>query len=227
MLPAPRLSDVKNIRKQIRQRGSDDRAEPDEKTLHREAARALKFRQQVGHKRAEGLHADVDAGIEHPQESGRHPERRTARHEDQRRRAQNRARQKIRTTTSKRTPRPVAGVADDRLHDQSRERRGQPKNRNLIGPRAQVFVDGAHIGHLQSPAKLDAEEAEAHVPDLPKGAGRLVHADSIIRINLQRVIFFPSRAIRQHLPHAQFEGTVKGLCRPSHSAPTCVYSAPR
>ena len=45
----------------------------------------------------------------------------------------------------------------------------------LIGAGAQVFVDGAHVGHLQSPAKLNAEEAEAHVPDLPISFARLLH----------------------------------------------------
>src|SRR5262249_43816211 len=32
-----------------------------------------------------------------------------------------------------------------------------------------VLVDGAHVGHLERPAELDAQEAEAHVPDLPEG----------------------------------------------------------
>jgi len=69
----------------------------------------------------------------------------------------------------------VAGVSDDRLHDRSSQRRGQPENRNLIGPGAQVFVDGTHVRHLQPPAKLDAEETEAHVPNLPERAWWLVH----------------------------------------------------
>ena len=66
-------------------------------------------------------------------------------------------------------------MSDDGLHKQSGERRGEPENRNLIGMGAEVFVDGAHVGHLQAPAELDAEKAEAHVPDLPEVSRRLVH----------------------------------------------------
>src|SRR5712692_990772 len=57
---------------------------------------------------------------------------------------------------------PVSGAASQR-------------NRNLIGPGAQVFVDGTHVRHLQPPAKLDAEETEAHVPNLPERAWWFVH----------------------------------------------------
>ena len=66
-------------------------------------------------------------------------------------------------------------MTDDRLHDQSGQGSGQPQYGNLICARAQVFVDGAHVGHLQSPAELDAEETKAHVPDLPEISGRLMH----------------------------------------------------
>src|SRR5450631_368492 len=65
-------------------------------------------------------------------------------------------------------------MPDDRLHDQSSQGRGQPKNRYLVGACPQVFVDGAHIGHLQSPAELDAQKAEAHVPDLPESQPRFI-----------------------------------------------------
>ena len=33
---------------------------------------------------------------------------------------------------------------------------------------AELVVDGAHVRHLQTPAELDAEEPETHVPDLPE-----------------------------------------------------------
>ena len=110
--------------------------------------------------------------------SGRHPERGTARHQNQRSRTQNRTREKVRAAAAQAAPGPVAGVADDGLYEQSGQRRGEPENWNLIGSRPQVFVDGAHVRHLQSPAKLDAEETEAHVPDLPEGSWRLVHGFS-------------------------------------------------
>ena len=70
-------------------------------------------------------------------------------------------------------------MSDDGLDDESGERRSQPEDRNLVGAGAQVFVDGAHVGHLESPAKLNAEESEAHVPDLPEGFGGLFHVDRL------------------------------------------------
>ncbi len=76
---------VKNIGQQIRQRRGNHRTQPNEKALHGKAASALKFRQQVGHKRTKGLHADVDASVENPEQARCHPQRGTARHQDQRR----------------------------------------------------------------------------------------------------------------------------------------------
>ena len=32
----------------------------------------------------------------------------------------------------------------------------------------QILVDRTHVGDLQTPAKLNAKEAETHVPDLPE-----------------------------------------------------------
>ncbi len=49
---------------------------------------------------------------------------------------------------------PVRGAASQRI--------------GICSARAEVLVDGAHVGHLQAPAELDAEKAEAHVPDLPE-----------------------------------------------------------
>ena len=53
--------------------------------------------------------------------------------------------------------------------------RDEPEDGNLVGAGAKVFVDGAHVGHLESPAELNAEETKTHVPDLPEGFGWLFH----------------------------------------------------
>ncbi len=95
-------------------------------------------------------------------------------HEGQR--AEDRACEEVRTTATQAVPGVVAHVADDGLHDQSGERRGQPQDRDLVRARSQVFVDGAHVRHLESPAELNAEEPEAHVPDLPKAESRFGHS---------------------------------------------------
>ena len=173
--------EVKHVGQQPGQRRGDDRSEPDEETLHREAGSPLFLRQQVGDERAERLHADVDGGVQDPEQAGGHPQSGTTRHQDECAGTKNRPRQKIRTTTSQARPGVIAGVADDRLYEQASERSRQPQNRNLIGARSEILVDGAHVGHLQPPAKLDAEKAEAHVPDLPEAFGRLLHAFSSSR----------------------------------------------
>ena len=91
-------------------------------------------------------------------------------HEEEHERTQDRAGEEVRAAAAEAAPGVVAGVADDGLDEQAGQRRGEPQNRNLVGARAQVLIDGAHVGHLQAPAELDAEEAEAHVPDLPEAA---------------------------------------------------------
>src|SRR5262245_17654386 len=62
----------------------------------------------------------------------------------------------------------VAHVTDNGLDHQPRQRCREPENRNLVRLGAEVLVDGAQVGHLQGPAELDSQEAEACVPDLPE-----------------------------------------------------------
>jgi len=72
----------------------------------------------------------------------------------------------------------------DGLDEEAGEWRGQPEERDLVGAGAQVFVDGAHVRHLQAPAELDAEEPEAHVPDLPEAEPGLFHVGPPVRGHL-------------------------------------------
>src|ERR1044071_9448578 len=44
----------------------------------------------------------------------------------------------------------------------------------------QVLVNRAHVRELQAPAKLNSEEAETHVPDLPEAQAWFVHADHLL-----------------------------------------------
>ena len=52
---------------------------------------------------------------------------------------------------------------------------GETKDRDRVRLGTELCVDGAHVGELKPEAKLDAEEPEAHVPDLPKTETRFVH----------------------------------------------------
>ena len=73
------------------------------------------------------------------------------------------------------TPRSVAQRTDDRLHEQAGHRGGEPEQRHLVGTGAEPLVDGRHVGELQPPAELDAEEAVAHVEQLPEAQPRSHH----------------------------------------------------
>lgn len=171
------VADGEPMREDVRHGRSENGAEPDEKTLHDEAAGALRFRKQVGDEGAKRFHADVDGGVKNPEKACGHPERGTAGHQNQRGGAKNRACEEIRTTAAEASPGAIAGVADDRLHEKSGDRRGQPEVRELIGTGAEVLIDGAHVGHLKSPAELNAEEAKAHVEQLDEVSLRffLIH----------------------------------------------------
>ena len=94
-------------------------------------------------------------------------------------RSENCADEEIRTAPAEPAPGAVARVADDGLNQHAGERSGQPQDGDLVGACAEIFIDGAHVGHLQAPAKLDAEEAEAHVPYLPKAALRLAEMHDV------------------------------------------------
>ncbi len=54
----------------------------------------------------------------------------------------------------------------------------KPENRHVSRACAEVGVDPAHVGELETPAKLNPEEPETHVEDLPETKSRFVHGDS-------------------------------------------------
>src|SRR6185312_13262023 len=60
----------------------------------------------------------------------------------------------------------LGGVADDRLHDETGERRRYPENRDIPQVGAEGLEYPADVGVLQTECELDPEKAHAHVPDL-------------------------------------------------------------
>ncbi len=167
------LRHVEDVGQQPGQCRRDDRTQPNQQALHGEAAGALSFRQQVRDKCAKRLHADVDGGIQNPQHRRRKEQRLCARHQQQGDGAQDGTSKEIWAAAAQRSPRAVTHVPNERLHQQAGERRGQPQDWDLVGMRTQVLIDGAHVGLLQTPAKLDAKETKAHVEDLRAGLLRL------------------------------------------------------
>jgi hypothetical protein len=67
------------------------------------------------------------------------------------------------------------------LDEQTSDWTSQPeiRQRALFG--VQVLVNRAHVGELQAPAKLNAEKAEAHVPDLPEAQAWFLHHRSSVK----------------------------------------------
>ena len=63
-------------------------------------------------------------------------------------------------------------MADDRLDQQAGQRRRDPQDGQRIDLGAQGLEDAAGVGVLQAEADLDAEEADAHVPDRQAGQAR-------------------------------------------------------
>jgi hypothetical protein len=54
-------------------------------------------------------------------------------------------------------------MADDRLDQQSGDRRRDPQDRQLVDVRAERLEDAAGVDVLQAPDDLHAEQATAHV----------------------------------------------------------------
>ena len=168
-------AEMKYVSKQPGKCGRDNRSQPNEKALHGEAPCALLLGEQVSYEGPKGFHADIDRRIQDPEQARRHPQRRAPRHQDQRAGAKNCPGQEIGSASPQPVPRVVTGMADDWLYQEPGQGSSEPENRNLVSARSQVFVNRAHVGHLQAPSKLDAEEAEAHVPYLPEAPGWFLH----------------------------------------------------
>ncbi len=172
------FGDTEQVRQQIGHYGCHHGAKPYKNALHGEPAGTLFLRQQIGNEGAKWLHADVDGGVEDPKQTRGHPQCRGIRHEYQRYGTEDCAAKEVGTAPPQAIPGVIAHMTDDRLDNQTGQRRCEPENRNLLGPCAKVFVNGAHVRHLQPPAKLNPQEPEAHVPDLPKAEPGLVHGCS-------------------------------------------------
>ena len=66
-------------------------------------------------------------------------------------------------------PGAIAEVANDRLDDQASDGGSEPEEGEGGFGSAEVFVDRAHVAHLEAPTELDTKEAERHVPDGEEG----------------------------------------------------------
>jgi hypothetical protein len=70
-------------------------------------------------------------------------------------------------------------VTDNWLYKQTGYRSGDPENRYIVNIRTESLEYATHIPVLKGKTKLDAQETEAHIPDLPKGELWLTPVDHI------------------------------------------------
>ena len=140
-----------------RQIGRHPGADADDEGLQHKSVTALLLRQLVRHQCPEGFHADVDAGIQDPEETGRHPKGGTVWHEEECQRTEYGPQQEIRTAAPPtRMPGSIAEVSNDRLNKQSRQGCRNPQQGNVVLGCAQRLEDAGHVAALKGETELDA-----------------------------------------------------------------------
>ena len=204
-----------------------DRAEADEEALHREAAWCAAPSGSMSATNARnGSMLMLMRGVENPEQPGRHPQRATS--SAWRSSASELAGSRRRGSTAAGgragprcgrsgdpmigwTMRPVSGAASQSIGIWS-------------GCGAEVLVDGAHVGHLQAPAELDAEEAEAHVPDLPEREAGFGHRTALGSRLLALGFRLSACLAEAHSGHAGAKAGVQcsaaGVCRSASTSPS-------
>ena len=154
--------------------GGEDGSCADEDALHGKADSALAFGKEIGDKGAEGFHTDIDRGIEDPEETCGHPEGAGAGHKEEREGGEDGSDEEVGSAPAEDgVPGAVAEVADDGLDDEASDGGGEPEERESRFGSAEVFVDRAHVAHLEAPTELDPKEAERHIPDGKEGGSDL------------------------------------------------------
>ena len=76
-------------------------------------------------------------------------------------------------------PSVIAQMANDGLHNQSRQRGCNPQQWDFILARTECLKYARHVASLEGKSKLNPQKAEAHVPDFPKSQFALFH-DGVI-----------------------------------------------
>ncbi len=124
--------EVEDMVKQPRGEGRTNRPRADKESLHSKALGALSLRGDIRDKSTEGLHADIDRRVQHPEGASRHPGGRRIGHGDQGQGTEDRADEKVGATAAEARPGAIAHVADDRLHDQPAQGSRQPEQGNIL-----------------------------------------------------------------------------------------------
>ena len=128
-------SDIRNAGQFQRRRNqrAQYRARTDEGGLHSVAGGVLVLAQHVADESAERLHGDVETGVEHPEQHRREQQDRRERHQEQRQRGKDCTKEEVGPAASQAAePRLVRHVTDDRLNEQSSQRRSDPQSGKVV-----------------------------------------------------------------------------------------------
>ena len=130
----------------------------------------------------EGLHRDVDGGVQEDQgeqaephrhvqaqeQPGGEVQRARIREEQHHQDGHDGAHDEVGLAAAHPGPGPVGPLADEGLDDHAHQRREDPEPGELVRIRAEGGEDAADIGALQGVRDLDPEKAEAQVHHLPE-----------------------------------------------------------
>ena len=160
-----------------------------EETLDGVSLGLLLLADHVADHHLEGLHRDIDAGIEEDQRKQAEPHRHVQAQEDPGREMEasgigqqdhhqhgnQGADNQVGLAPAHPAPGAVAPGADQRLDDQAHQRRQDPEETQLVGIRAEGGENPGNIGALKSVSNLHAEESETQIPHLPEGKCAFAH----------------------------------------------------
>ena len=139
------------------------------RALRQETRRLLLGSEPVGDIGPVGLHGDIVASIEQPQQRCRDPQSGAVGHGEKAQRTNDRTDQEIGRPPAEARRRPVADGADQRLHDEAGHRSRQPQQGHCCLVGTEEFVDRRHVGLLQPEAELQPEKADVHLHQAPPG----------------------------------------------------------
>ena len=164
-----------------------------EEALDRVCLALLLLVHHVSHEHLERLHRNVDRCVEKHErdESEDHCSahcksevsgiRKHAHHED----GDDGAEEEVWDTPSETGPCPVAVFSDERLYDQSHERRKNPEEAQVMRVCAKRCKNTADIGVLKGICDLNSEKSEADIPHLPESKFCFLHFIAILVTNFQ------------------------------------------
>ena len=160
-----------------------------EKTLDGVGLGLLLLADHISDHHLEGLHRDIDAGVEEDQREQAEPHRHIQAEEnpcgemqaagigqqEHHQHGDHGADNEVGLAPAHTAPGTVAPGADQRLDDEAHQRRQYPEETELVRICAESGENPGNIGALKSVSNLHAEESETQIPHLPEGKCAFTH----------------------------------------------------